>query len=128
MATRRPSPYELRFYDESDASEPVREWIKKDLSADERRSLGAAMREVLQERGINVCGTRFGEQLGEGLFEFRLREEGLLLRVFCHAYGNKLILLLGAYDKGRNPSEKRQRAEIRVARNRLEEWQSRQKG
>jgi phage-related protein len=128
MATRRPSPYELRFYDESDGSEPVREWIKKDLSADERRSLGAAMREVLQERGINVCGTRFGEQLGEGLFEFRLREEGLLLRVFCHAYGNKLILLLGAYDKGRNPSEKRQRAEIRVARNRLEEWQSRQKG
>jgi hypothetical protein len=56
-----------------------------------RRSLGAALREVLQEQGINDCRTQFGKQLGEGLFEFRLRKAGLLLRVFCHACGNKMI-------------------------------------
>lgn len=129
MATkRRTSPYELRFYDEPDGSEPVRDWIKEELSAEVRRSLGAALREVLQEQGINVCGTPFGKQLGEGLFEFRLRETGLLFRVFCHAYGDKMILLLGAYDKGSDPSEKQQHAQIKIARGRLKEWQGRQKG
>lgn len=122
------SPYELRFYDEPDGTEPVRDWIKEELSAEHRRSLGAALREVLQERGINVCGTQFGKPLSDGLFEFRLREKGLLLRVFCHAFGNKMVLLLGAYDKGSDTSEKQQQAEMKVARARLKEWQGRQKG
>jgi hypothetical protein len=64
------------------------------------------MREVLEEEGINVCGTEFGKQLGGGLFEFRVRgqlsqyvdgappdtaEEKILIRVFCHAH------LVGAF-------------------------------
>lgn len=76
---------------------------------------------------MDVCGTSFGRQLGAGLFEFRLREEGLLVRILCHAYGDRLILLLGAYDKGRDPSERRQNREISEARARLREWQSRRR-
>jgi hypothetical protein len=56
---------------------------------------------ILQQQGISVCGTPFGKQLGEGLFEFRLREEGLLVRVFCHAYGNQIVLLLSWLRQGR---------------------------
>jgi hypothetical protein len=44
------------------------------------------------------------------------------LRVFCHAHGQKLILLLGAYDKAKDASAKRQEREIAAARARLSEW------
>lgn len=96
-----------------------------------------AMREVLQELGVGVCATEFGKQLKQGLFEFRLRQkagevrgaktvklppEELLLRVFCHAYGDQLVLLLGGYDKAEDPSKKRQGKEIEEARARLRRW------
>jgi hypothetical protein len=32
--------------------------------------LGTALREILQQQGINVCSSPSGKQLGEGLFEF----------------------------------------------------------
>jgi hypothetical protein len=91
----------------------------------------------VQRLGIAVCGTEFGKQLGGGLFEFRLRSDlrdqvppgdvagRLLLRVFCHAHGDRLILLLAAYDKGENPSPRRQNAEMALARERLRDWQRR---
>lgn len=119
-----PPPFTLEFYEEPDGSHPVRDWLRS-LSSDERRSIGAAMREILQEQGVAVCGTHFGRQLGAGLFEFRLRSEALLFRVFCHAHGDRLILLLGAYDKGRDPSDKRQAREIGAARKRLADWTTR---
>ena len=115
----------LEFYKDINGNEPVREWLRNDLGPEDRRSIGAALRTILQEQGISVCGTSFGRPLGEGLFEFGLREEELLARVFCHAYGERLILLLGAYDKGKDPSERRQNQEIKVARGRLKEWKTR---
>jgi hypothetical protein len=51
----------------------------------------------------------------------------ILLRVFCHAHGKKVILLLAGYDKGREPSAKRQNAEIRRARQRLTRWKAQQR-
>jgi putative component of toxin-antitoxin plasmid stabilization module len=80
---------------------------------------------ILQQQGIGVCGSAFGRQLGGGIFEFRLREPPLLARIFCHAHGNRVILLLGAYDKGRDPSARRQNREIALARARLAEWRAR---
>lgn len=56
-----------------------------------------------------------------------VRERGgsVLLRVFFHAYGDKLVVLLGGYDKGRRPSKKKQEeAEIVRARKRLREFKS----
>jgi hypothetical protein len=49
----------------------------------------------------------------------------VLLRVLCHAYGSRVILLLAAYDKGADPSKKRQQREIATARRRLREFRSR---
>jgi len=62
------------------------------------------------------------DQLGGGLFEFRLRDSELLLRVFCHAYGDRIVLLLHGYDKGVDPSDKRQAREIAEARHGLARW------
>jgi len=69
-----------------------------------------------------VCGSSYGKQLGDGLFEFRLREKDLLFRVFCHAYGDQIVLLLSGYDKGADPSKRRQQREIEQARKRLAAW------
>ncbi|MEI6226952.1 MAG: hypothetical protein WCS72_19610, partial [Deltaproteobacteria bacterium] len=110
----------------------------EDLTPTMRRALGFAMSEVLQVLGIGVCGTEFGKHLGDGLFEFRVRRDlreitggraaeagKILLRVFCHAHGNRLILLVGGYDKGEHPSPRRQNAEIELARARLRDWRRR---
>jgi hypothetical protein len=136
--------YELEFFAEDDGTKPVLAWIKKDLTPAQRRAIGTAMRRVLQVNGVGVCSSPWGRQLGGGLFEFRVRltgrqmlneswtrlggidaSERILLRIFCHAYGNRLILLLGGYDKGAAPAKSRQNSEIRTARARLRRHQAR---
>lgn len=139
-------PYTLEFYEDDDGREPVLDWLRK-LTPRKRRAIGVAMFEILQYEGPHVVGTNFGKGLGSGLFEFRLdqdaaqvlarkgkkaRAEGepakILLRVFCHAYGDQIVLLLGGYDKGERPSARHQQAQIDLARTRLKAWKARQKG
>jgi len=123
--------HRLEFYEEEHGDKPVLRWIREELTLTQRYELGQAMREQLQEKGVGVCATEYGKQLGKGLFEFRLRRsveqvgERILLRVFCHAYGNKVVLLLGGYDKGADSSARRQGDEIAVARRRLADWRRR---
>ncbi len=132
--------YRLDFYKDEHGDEPVRRWLKEELSRTQRLVVGTAMREVLEENGISVCGTEFGSQLGDGLFEFRIRgnvdefvtgysaaqagaaEEKILIRVFCHAYGDQVILLLAGYDKLAQPSKSHQNEQIKLARKRLAAW------
>jgi hypothetical protein len=126
--------YRLEFYEDERGDAPVRRWLREELTLAKRQALGYAMQIVLQRLGVAVCGTEFGKQLGGGLFEFRLRNDlrdrvpsgeagRFLFRVFCHAHGDRLILLLAAYDKGEDPSPRRQDAEIALARARLRDWQ-----
>jgi hypothetical protein len=134
--------YKIEFYEDEHGDAPVLRWLREELSPRKRRALGTAMRRVLQLLGIGVCDSEFGKQLGKGLFEFRLRgselqkgcgsdeprdpgEARMLLRVFCHAYGDRIVLLVGGYDKGEDPSPKRQNAEIVLARRRLKDWKHR---
>lgn len=111
---------------------PVYDWIKKELTPHQRRAIGAALSEVLEKLGLDVCDTEYGKQLGDGLFEFRLRHDAdeiiakhtddtpdhathgspIFLRIFCHAYGDKIVLLLAGYDKGKDASRRRQDQEI----------------
>lgn len=142
--TSNDRPFILEFYVEPDTGRtPVHEWIANDLSPFQRRSLGVAMSEILERQGIQVCGGEYGKQLGQGLFEFRLRHgadeiaamfttkrpdvrnsEEILLRVYCHAYGDKIVLLLSGYDKLSSPSKKRENAEIALARRRLADFKA----
>jgi phage-related protein len=136
--------YTIDFYEDEHGESPVLRWLREDLTPTQRRAIGVAMSEILQEEGIGVCRTGYGKQLGDGLFEFRLRHdaaeilrsvgktprpepggERILLRVFCHAYGDRLVLLLGGYDKGTDPSPKRQQREIADARKRLRDFRQR---
>jgi phage-related protein len=137
--------YRIDFYEDEHGDQPVLRWLREELTPTQRRAIGVALRELLEELGIGVCDTEFGRQLGGGLFEFRLRQdaeevlrrvgkeprhaeprgERIFLRVFCHAYGERVILLLGGYDKGRDPSSRRQQREIETARRRLVDFRRR---
>lgn len=137
--------FELEFFEDAAGSKPVLNWIKNDLSFTKRAALGNAMREILEVHGVQVCKTEWGKQLGQSVFEFRLRmvgsqvvnegwapeakvdvSEQILLRVLCHAYGDKIVLLLAGYDKGEEPSSKRQQRELALARQRLKEHKGRE--
>jgi hypothetical protein len=142
-----PPDYEIEFFRRTDGSEPVRRFIDS-LSNDKRDALLAALVHILARQGLGVCGSEWGKQLGRGLAEFRLRHdereviaregataeldlpdhspEKILLRVFFHAHGKRLVLLLSGYDKGARPSARHQQREIERARGYLKEWQATQ--
>jgi len=137
--------YKLEFYDDEQGHEPVLDWLRR-LPPRKRRAIGVAMFEILQHEGPHVVGTNFGKGLGGGLFEFRLDQDAaqvlarkeksarpetaaaskILLRVFCHAHGDRIVLLLGGYDKGERPSARHQQGQIELARTRLKAWKARQ--
>jgi hypothetical protein len=138
--------YRLEFYADAAGDQPVLRWLCEELTPTQRRAIGVALREILEVEGIGVCRGAYGKQLGEGLFEFRLRHdageilrslgkpardepqhERILLRVFCHAHGDRLVLLLGGYDKGAEPSKRRQQREIAEARRRLSDFRHRKR-
>lgn len=136
------TPFRLEFYKDEGGVEPVLEWLRS-LDSVRRRAIGVAMHEILGKMGIEVCGTEFGKHLGQGLFEFRVRqsahqvlaragrggksgragdEKNILLRVYCHAHGDGVVLLVAGYDKGKDASAKRENKEIALARKRLAEF------
>ena len=137
--------WEVEFFEEEGGRYPVREFLD-DLEPAKRMAMIAAIEVILMPRGLAVCETEYGRQLGDGLFEFRVRHDeqttrakigdasaadgarrrgDVLLRLFCHAYGQKVVLLLGGYDKGADPSGRRQSREIEKARRRLRSFRLR---
>jgi hypothetical protein len=135
-------PYKLEFYEDDDGHEPALAWLRS-LDKHKRRAIGVALHEILQHEGPKVIGTNFGKALSGGLFEFRLDQTSeqilhrkgkpaepepdrkIVLRVFCHAHGQQIVLLLGGYDKGESPSKSEQQAQIETARTRLADWRKR---
>lgn len=116
-------PYSIEFWKDDNGSQPVRNWVVNDLSPQKRRFIGFAMSEVLQEHGPDVCETEWGKWLDSNIFEFRARDvDQITLRVYCHAAGDRLILLLHAYDKGEQPSKQHETKQIETAKKRLTEW------
>ena len=141
--------WELVFYEDR-GREPVLEFMRG-LDEYKEQALAAALENVLRREGIGVCGSSWGKWVhgAPGIFEFRvrydaatiLRERGvpvpkalegeghadILLRVFCHAHGQKVILLLAGYDKGEAPGRKRQNTEVKRAKQRLAAWKEAEK-
>lgn len=126
--------WQLEFYEDEFGRSPCREWIKRDLTDLQRAALVTAFEQVLRVRGLSVYGSEWGKQLGDGLFELRVRHtaaeiasmfagaphgdagrrEKVLLRVFCHAYGSRVVLLISGYDKGFDLASRRQDKGIKI--------------
>jgi hypothetical protein len=97
---------------------------------------------ILAQQGTDVCASDWGFALGAGLDEFRIRrtlsticneagivvpsgfaaDDEVLIRVFFTTHGRRILLLLGGYDKGADPSPKRQQRAIAAARKVLLEY------
>jgi hypothetical protein len=138
-----PEPFEA-----DDGTVPYERFIEE-LSDFKFVALDVAVERVLSVRGIDLVRTEWLKAFGEGLHEFRVRhdayeigrmfggegdspavdapKEKVLLRVFVHFYGDKVILLLGGYDKGVDPKERRQQREIAEARRLLAQFKERQR-
>lgn len=138
--------WQLEVYETEDGRQPFTVWVEK-LPETKFVALDAALRLVLAERGIDLARTEWLKPLGEGLHEFRVRHDGaeirrmfagqetsrrrhrerILLRVFVHFHGSRVVLLLSGYDKGKDPSERKQQREIAQARKYLADWRRRQR-
>lgn len=110
--------------------------FRNSLNPYERELLDLCIEQILAQAGINVCDTNWGKALGAGLFEFRIHrslnslahhlgihlpsdlkgDQTKLFRVFFTVEGQKIIVLLSGYDKGRMPSRKKQQKMIEAAR------------
>ena len=107
--------YAIEFYETINGYCPVESWLS-DLTPTKQRAVYAALTEVLEQEGTNVCGSFWAPSLGDGLLELRVRHneqqiraltgqskpggaksnpEKILLRIFCHAYGDKIVVLQG---------------------------------
>ena len=141
------SEWTAEFYEDDAGRRPVELWMDS-LTIAEFAALRAAIVRVLEVQGIELGSTPWLKALGEGLFEFRIRHDAatidalyeplvdaaqatpqptqhkILLRLFVHFHGNKVILLLHGYDKGGNDSPRQQNKEIQEARKRLTHWKA----
>src|SRR5713226_9180158 len=94
-------PYKISFFRLQDGAEPVRNWLN-DLPRPVKSYVGFMLKEYLQRYGPDIATTRFGKNLGGGLYEFRLDEEveteRILYRIFFSVDGERILLLLHAYD------------------------------
>ena len=131
------------FYEDDAGRRPVELWMDS-LTVAEFAALRAAIVRVLEVRGIELGSTPWLKALGEGVFEFRVRHDTatiealygstsqaeqptqrkILLRLFVHFHGDKVILLLHGYNKGGDDSPRKQNKEIQEARKRLTHWKA----
>ncbi len=96
-----------------------------------------------------MCVTSLGKHVAPGIFELRISHaegqiramvgdrtptghkvvpERILIRIFCHAYGHRIILLLAGYDKAEHPQSRYQQRLVEVAKKRLRDFQRRHQG
>jgi hypothetical protein len=133
-------------FDADDGTVPFERFVNE-LSDFKFIALETAIDRVLSVRGLDLVRTEWLKPLGEGLHEFRIRHdadevarmfggelpdaagqrEKVLLRVFVHFCGDKAILLLGGYDKGKDPKERRQQREVAQARRLLKQFKARRR-
>ena len=147
------SRFTPEFYEDDDGREPVLDWLRG-LAPHKRRAATAAIENILAEQGPGICGSSWGkwvQGVAGSIFELRIRwdygtimrnagltipgelaeeaeesHDDVLLRVFCHAYGDRIVMLLAAYDKGEEPSDRRQNKEAQLADRRLKQWKQRE--
>lgn len=131
----------LEVFATDSGDEPLTRFLG-DLSDAAAVALDAALNHVLAVRGMDLAKSEWLKPLGQGLHEFRVRHsadeirhmfadeqpgvapdpESILLRVFVHFHGQKVVLLLSGYDKQDDASKKRQEKEIALARKCLTAW------
>lgn len=80
----------------------------------------------LREHGLNLLGTNHAKALSGGLYELRVRRDPeLLVRIFFTLIHPSRLVIVGGYNKKRDPSDLKQRREIKMARRVIDELNGR---
>jgi hypothetical protein len=131
------------FYEDARGKRPVEIWFDS-LSDVEFAAMDAAITHVLERQGLALASTSWLTALGQGLYEFRVRHDAatiesmygaagastsrapgkILLRLFVHFHGDRTVLLLHGYNKGKDNSSTRQNKEIQRAHKMLRAWRA----
>jgi putative component of toxin-antitoxin plasmid stabilization module len=129
-------------YYESAAGEPVGSAWLDDLDEAHFAAWVAFVEMLLIPYGKNIPYRNWVKPLGDGLFELRIDQPehslrsifdsaeraeakpkiAILLRAFCTFTGRRVVIVFGGYDKGTDPSKKRQQRAIKRARKALDAW------
>lgn len=113
----------------------------KDLDPQLLAVLDLALREILAVKGLDLIHTDWLKKVATGVWELRVGQttsavysraghdkppeaihQKLLIRVFVSFVDDRLVVLLNAYNKGRDPSALRQAREINKAKKILSQW------
>lgn len=141
-----PEDWTVEVWEDANGHSPFKKWFDK-LNHYEQAVVDAVIKTILIPQGMDICETEWGKALKGGLYEIRVRrslstlvnlgkpeeewedltswaDKTVLVRIFCTFHGNKIVLLFQGYDKGKDPSEKRQQREISKARKYLRAWKN----
>ncbi len=96
--------------------------LRKEVSAGQFRFIVLQALHRLETQGLNLLGTNHMKSLGGGLFELRIRRDPeLLVRIFFTLIHPSRLVIVGGYNKKRDPSDLKQRREIKAARRIVDE-------
>ncbi len=94
---------ECDFHVTEGGNEPVREWLKKDVTSEVRKEIGDDIRYVQTHWPI---GKPYVDGFGKGLFEVRTSYDKNIFRVLFHIINGEMILLHGLHKKtGKTPNQ-----------------------
>jgi len=135
--------WRVEYYEDRDTFSSFESWMDS-LDDVKFAALSAAIELVLVPNGMELIGTPWLKHVEKGIFEFRIKYSAfdikamyksleinipmppakILIRIFIHFHGSKIVLLLNGYDKARNDKSKKQQSEIKLARLRLQRWRA----
>jgi len=125
---------------------PFASWFEN-LDEYDQIVVTTVIEKIVKRLGIDVCDTEWGKNLGGSLYEVRIRrplsnivswgepdtfqvpddlppDESVLLRLYCTFHGDRIVLFVSGYDKGKDPSSKREQREINTARKHIRAWKA----
>jgi hypothetical protein len=120
----------IQYLEDIKGEAPFIQWFIESLTSEEQDFIDLVFEEVLSRGGIELLGGNWLKDLGDELYQLRLRILGsdgkarILLRVFLTFISNDEILIISGYNKLGNPGSVNQRFEISRARLLLQQWRS----
>jgi phage-related protein len=96
-------PRDVQFYATESGNEPVREWLKEELSKEQRAIIGE---DILTVQKLEVWKEPLVKNLGDGLWEIRSNIPDGIARVIFSICDGEMIILNGFIKKTRKtPSQ-----------------------
>ena len=93
------SQYEIIFYEKEDKSEPAREFI--DTLPDKAQARVSRIMNLLENDGPDV-GMPYSEYLQDGIFQIRVNQNSLFVRVLYFFFDGKKIVFTNGFLKKTN--------------------------